>query len=68
MGRILAQFKAEHGDLTVAEELPLGFVAIHSVETEQEPRYLAVRAWWRSRGVDPRPGVSRPCPLWRRIG
>lgn len=31
----LERIKAEHGDLTVAEEKPLGFMAIQHVETQQ---------------------------------
>jgi hypothetical protein len=38
----LERIKAEHGDLTVAEEKPLGFYAIRYVETQRVPRNRAV--------------------------
>ena len=38
----LEAIKAEHGDLTCAEEAPLGFFAIRYVETAPVPRSRAV--------------------------
>ena len=37
------RIKAEHGNLTVAEELPIGFIAIRDVEVRQIPQYRAFR-------------------------
>jgi hypothetical protein len=45
----LEAIKAEHGDLTCAEEAPLGFFAIRYVETAPVPRSRAVLAWWKAR-------------------
>ena len=38
----LERIRAEHGDLTVAEEKPLGFMAVQYVETHQVPPLRAV--------------------------
>ena len=38
----LARIRAEHGDLTVAEEKPLGFMAVQYVETQHVPPHRAV--------------------------
>jgi len=38
----LERIRAEHGDLTVAEEKPLGFMAVQYVETQQVPPHRAV--------------------------
>ena len=38
----LERIKAEHGDLTVAEEKPLGFMAVQYVEPQQVPPHRAV--------------------------
>ena len=38
----LERIKAEYGDLTVAEEKPLGFFAIQYVETTQVPKHRSV--------------------------
>lgn len=40
----LERIKAEHGNLTVAEELPIGFIAIRDVEVRQIPQHRAFRA------------------------
>ena len=38
----LSDMQNEHGDLTCAEELPLGFMAIRDVETKVVPKHRAV--------------------------
>jgi hypothetical protein len=38
----LERIRAEHGDLTVAEEKPLGFMAVQYVETQQVPPHRSV--------------------------
>ncbi len=38
----LRAIKKEHGDLTCAEEAPLGFIALRHVETQQVGPHLAV--------------------------
>jgi hypothetical protein len=38
----LQRLQKEHGDLTVAEETPLGFLAIRYVETAQVAKHRAV--------------------------
>jgi len=40
----LERIKAEHGNLNVAEELPIGYLAIQNVEVKQIPQYRAFRA------------------------
>jgi hypothetical protein len=47
----LERIKAEHGNLTVAEEKPLGFMAVQHLETQQVPQHrlswaFQTARWW----------------------